>query len=440
MGPSTATHRVKLAFVAIAGFVALISTARSQSWRYGVDVGGGVTDNVSLVPTDRTSQTIATTDFDFGLQQQSLRFDTDLKGDFSYLDFLQHAYSGELIGRFDGLAHLLLIPGRLKWTLQDNFGQVQLHPFLPPTPDNRENVDYLTMGPDLTLNVGSNSFLDLTARYARAQYEISPFDSNRVLAGLAWGLQLSPRSSVSLDGNTERVMFDNTVANTDFERSTVFAHYEVQGARTDLLANLGASEVTAAGVSTSGPLARLSLMRRLSAAAKLSLLAGRDLTDASASFSALQSGAIGAITTAPAPATSASYIVTYASAGWQYERNRTTLGISARWEQDSYKSQPDLDVSRTGAEMRLDRRVTRALSAQLIASLYYADYDHANFTTQDSLVGMALTLRQGRALEYRLRYSHISRLATGIGTSFTENIGFLTIGYRPLLPSYDDGR
>jgi hypothetical protein len=198
--------------------------------------------------------------------------------------------------------------------------------------------------------------------------------------------------------------------------------------------------VTAGGTSTSGPLARLSLTRTLSAAAHLTLLAGRELTDASTSFSSLQSGAIGAISSAPAPQTSASYVSTYASVGWQYERNRTTLGVSARWEQDFYQGQPLLDVGRSGAEFKLSRQVTRALSAQLMGGLYYTDYTHANFTTQDELVGMALTLRQGRGVEYRLRYSHVSRTATGMGAGFTENIAFLTIGYRPRLAAYDNTR
>ncbi|MGA2562873.1 MAG: hypothetical protein ABSF96_04865 [Steroidobacteraceae bacterium] len=437
MGPSTATARVRHSFLAVASFLALIPAARAESWSYGVDVGVGATDNVSLVSTDKTSQTMAMADVDFALQQQSLRLDSALKGNFSYLDFLQHAYSGELIGRFDGLAHLLIVPERLTWTLQDDFGQAQLNPFSAPTPANRENVDYLLMGPDLTLHMGSTGFLDLSARYARAQYQTSPFDSNRVLANLAWGLQLSAGSSLSLDGNAERVMFDNTAVNTDFERNSVFAHYEAQGARTVLLASLGASEVTAGGASTSGPLARLSLTRTLSAAAKLTLLAGREFTDASASFSALQTGAIGAISSAPAPQTSASYTSTYASVGWQYGRNRTTLAVSARWEQDFYEGQPLLDNGHSGAELKLDRQVTRALSAQLFGSLYYTDYAHANYTTQDELVGMALTLRQGRGLEYRLRYSHVSRIATGIGTGFNENIAFLTIGYRPRSPTYE---
>ncbi len=62
--------------------------------------------------------------------------------------------------------------------------------------------------------------------------------------------------------------------------------------------------------------------------------------------------------------TSASYTSTYASVGWRYERDRTTLALSERWEKDSYEGQPLLDVSRNGAELKLQRKVTRSLSGR----------------------------------------------------------------------------
>ncbi len=78
---------------------------------------------------DQISQTMAITDLDFTLRQADPRFDTDLKGDFTYLGLLQHAYSPELLGRFDGVAHLVLVPDRLTWAWQDDFGQAQISPF-----------------------------------------------------------------------------------------------------------------------------------------------------------------------------------------------------------------------------------------------------------------------------------------------------------------------
>ncbi len=408
--------------------------ARAPLLTYGVDAGVGESDNVTLVNSDKISQTMAVADADFDLQQQTRLLNVDAKGNFSYLDYLQGAYSPELIGRFDGLASVALIPEKLKWTLQDDFGQAQVDPFASVTPTNRENINYVSTGPDLNLRLGSLGFVDVTARYARTNYQVSPFDSSRLSGSLAVGVPISALSSVSLDGSTEHVEFDNTTVNTDFDRSNVYGHYEIKGSRTELTADLGVTKVDQGSETLNGPFAKLQLSRQLSSAAKLTLAAGRDLTDASTSFSNLQSGAastIGTIGTAPAAVTSNNYTVTYASVAWQYVRNRTSFNLSGRWEKDSYDGQPQNDLSRSDAEFRVERRLTQALTAQLLGSLYRTNYANVDYTETDGLVGGALILREGRGLEVRLRCDHASRVITGNGTGYTENRVFLTVGYRP---------
>jgi hypothetical protein len=411
--------------------------SKGEKLTYGVDVGVAESDNVTLVSTDKVSQTMAVADADFDYKKVSRRLDVDAKGNFSFLDYLQGAYGSQVIGRFDGIAHVAIIPERIVWVLQDDFGQAALDPFTPVTPTNLENVNYVSTGPDFALRFGANSYVNVTARYARAQYATSPFNSNRLVGTLAWGLQLSARSSVSLNGDTERVMFQNTVLNSDFDRSSGFGRYEVHGVRTDLSADLGATSIRQNGSSTSGGLARVELARKLSAAAKLTVSVGRDLTDASTSFSNLQSGAIGVVGTAPAAQTSNNYTSNYASAGWDYQRYRTTIRVSGRWEKDLYGGQPLLDYTRSGAEFRVERKLTRVLTAEVLGRYYKTDYVHGLAASQsgtpsfdDESVAAALTWRHGRGLEVKLRCEHSARLTTGI-YGYRENRAILTVGYRP---------
>jgi hypothetical protein len=445
--------RFSIACTSALGFA---SAAQAVTVDYGVDVGIGETDNVNLAPTDKVNQTMAITDIDFAIKQQSRRLEVDAKGDFSYLDYLQNAYSAQLVGRFDGQAQLALIPERLTWTFQDSFGQSQIDPFTAVTPTNQEHVNYASTGPNLFLRLGPLGFVDVTARYSRTDYQTSPFDSNRFSASLAVGRQLSASSSVSINATSERVLFDDTLLNTDFNRSSAYLHYEVQGARTSLSANLGVTKADQGGASVTGPLAKIELSRQLSSAAKLIFTAGRDLTDASTSFNGTggvggaggigitpggslggnntaPGGALSGIGTTPAAVTSANYTVTYASVGWDYVRNRTTFGLTGRWEKDSYDGLPQLDLTRGDAEFRVERKLNRAFSAQLSGNIYRTEYSQANFAETDGRVGGALTYRHGRGLEVRLRYDHTSRIASGIasGTGYSENRAFLTIGYRP---------
>jgi hypothetical protein len=441
------------------------SNAGAGRLAYGVDAGLGETDNVSLAPVIKVSQTIATVDADFDIKRQSSRLDVDAKGNFADYDYLQGAYGNQLLGRFDGVAHLALIPQRLTWVLADDFGQAALDPFVPTTPGNIEDINYVSTGPDLAMRVGGTGFLDGSVRIARATYQTSPFNSNRVLGSLAAGLQLSARSSVSLNGVAERVLFDNTVVNGDFNRTSGYVRYEVQGARTNLSVDLGATKISqnaSAGTSivvvspsgssitepvtipqsaysTTGPLARIAVSRTLSSSTSLTVSGGRELTDGTSSFGNIQSGAIGVVGTVPALLTSSSYTSDFGSVLWKFARNRTTIGVSGHWGKDVYISQPQFDVTRVGGEVNVERKLSRAFALQVLGRYYRNDYPNATVQTlnggspkyDDEIVAAMVSWRYGRALEVRLRAEHTSHNTPGLDQGYRENRAFLTIGYRP---------
>jgi hypothetical protein len=421
---------------------------------------------------------MSTVDADFSVNERSRLFDVNAVGSFTDLDYLQHAYGNELLGRFDGVADAAIVPGRLTWVLRDDFGQQGVDPYTPVTPANIENVNYLTIGPDLKLPFGGIDYVNFSARYARAQYQTSPFNSNRLIGSAALGRNVSADASVSLNANTERVLFDNTALNTDFERSSGFGRYEVHGARTDLVGEVGGTVVSQSGPSTilsepnlglgttgavgskppvvanepngsgsvSGPLAKLELSRKISAAAKLIVTAGRDLTDTSSSFANQSTGVTGINPVTPAELTSATYRMTYATAGWQYQRNRTTMSLTGRWETDIYPGLSTLDTRITGADLNVERRITRTFTVQLLGHLYKTDYPHAVLASQaagstdmtNTVVGASLTWRHGRALEVRLRLDHDSYAVANGNTGYKETRGFLTVGYRPKMTAQLD--
>ena len=205
------------------------------------------------------------------------------------------------------------------------------------------------------------------------------------------------------------MQFDNTEVNTNYDRSSAYAHYEIQGARTELSANLGETKVSQGSDSFTGPNAKLQLKRKLSSVSTLTFTVGRDITDGTNAFSTLQSGAIGGIVTAPASVSQNNYTVTYGSIGWEYARNRTTIALSGTWEKDSYEGQPLLDVTHGSAEFMVERKLSSVLTAQLLGRLYRNEYANTDFAETDGLVGAALMFHAGRGLEIKLRYDHSSR-------------------------------
>src|ERR1700722_9454876 len=98
MGVRSGRQSLALAIMSILGLK--LATA-AETLTYGVDAGVAESDNVTLVPTGKISQTMAVADVDFDLKQKSRLLDVDAKGDFTYLDYLQGAYNSQVIGRFD---------------------------------------------------------------------------------------------------------------------------------------------------------------------------------------------------------------------------------------------------------------------------------------------------------------------------------------------------
>jgi len=441
---------------------------------YGADVGLGETDNVNLTQTNKVTQTIAQADAEFAVNQQDRLFDVRAVGAFSDLNYLEGAYGNEFIGRFDGMGSYAIIPERLVWVLRDDFGQATLDAFTPVTPNNRQDINYLTTGPNLYLRLGGTGFLNASARYADAYYQTSPFDSTRGILTLGSGLQLSARSTVSLNGAAERVLFKNTEVNNDFDRYSVFGRYDTHGARTDFAVDLGGTRVEQKGdatgittviepgtltttglqtappglssltsgpphdTDTTDPLVRLELARALSPSAKLILTGGRELTDASSSFSTQQAGAISIVNYAPTPLTSDVYTSTYGNLTWQYARSRTSVAIAGRWERDSYPGASEFDLKTEGADINVQRRLTSEFTAQLIGRWYKLDYPNATVATDvgspdndTKQFGAALSWRRGRWLEVKFRYDHTNYTVTQGNTGYSENRVLLTVGYQP---------
>jgi hypothetical protein len=442
-----------------------LPTGQTPLLSYGADVGLGETDNVFLTPTNKVTQTIATTDGDLLVNQPGRLLDVRAVGAFSDLSYLEGAFGNELIGRFDGEVKYALIPERLIWVLRDDFGQATLDAFTPVTPNNLQDVNYVSTGPDLNLRLGGTGFFKATARYANAYFQTSPFDSNRLLATLAAGLQLSARSTISLNGGGERVLFKDTAVNNDFDRYSAFGRYEAQGARTNIALDLGGTRVEQKGdatgvttvtepgatpiaviaptgaphdTTTTEPLGRFELGRTLSPSAKLNFTAGRELTDASSGFTTQQAGSIGVINYAPSALTSDVYTATYATGDWQYVRYRTKIDITGRWERDRYPGAAEFNLNSESVQVTVQRRLTPAFSVAVLGRWYRNDYPNVALDptlgspeSDTTTIGGAVNWRQGRWLEVQLRYDHSSYTVSQGNGGYGENRVFLTVGYRP---------
>lgn len=405
--------------------------------RYGFAAGLGETDNVNLATTNPRSQTIAAANVDFGVKRSGSRIDATAFGNFTDLYYLEGAYSNQVLGRFDGLALAKLWPEHLNWMIGDSYGEEQTDPFSAITPLSLQRVNVFQTGPQLKLHPGDATFVNFDAGYSRITYQRSPFDGHDFLGSFEVGRELSPLSKISLVAEAESLRFDNTTLNTNYDRRQAYAHYLIDGARTSIDAQLGATQANDTGAWKTSPLARLMLTRKLSPFSVVTLSGGREYTDSGGSFSNLTAGAAGGILVAPSTQTTANYRRDYGAAGWRFVRLRSTIGVSADWERDTHDLQSIYDARREDLAVDLGRSLTPQLFANITGSVNRYEYVNQGFTDKFGIIGAGVSYQAGRWIVIYGRYDHAFRRSSGVanplfgGTQYDENRVFIMIGYRP---------
>lgn len=400
---------------------------------YGVSAGIGESDNINFSSNDRKSQTLSAANLFFDLIRSGSRLDLNMVGNFSDTDYLEGAYSNQVLGRFDGIANATLWEHHLTWLVRDEYGDSQIDVLQSLTPVNLQRLNVFTTGPDLTLQPSLSSFVDLQGLYSRNTWQDSPFSGNTETGTLTVGHQFTPLSSISLVGQVQEERFDDTSVNRNYQVREYYGRYALKGARTAIDLQAGVDQADDTGSWSSSPLLRASLTRNVSPFSTVSLSAGRDYTNAMGSFASLAGGVGGGIPIGAAAQTTGNALRTYGNATWTFQRLRTSINVVGGWERDAYDVNSQFNVNRTDIDLNLARQIAPRLSASLMASLDRWQYSGQGFTQTFGTAGAGLVYRPGEWVVLYGRYDHQFRHSSGTaqGLGYDENRIFIMIGYYP---------
>jgi hypothetical protein len=400
---------------------------------YDVSAGVSATDNVRLTPTDTRSDTITTVGLELDLLEQRRYFDADVAANLNYLDYLKDSYSPGVIGNFLGDARVHIVQDRLTWDFADNFGQAQINPLQPVTPANRENLNYFTTGPDLTLPLGSVFEMLLDARYSNVKYQTSPLSSNRYSEGGGLRRELSPSSYVSFNVSDEEIHFDNGNINPDYDQQEAYFRYHGEGIRTKLDVELGVQRLQLPEGSTSLPMARAEATRQLSPFMSLIFTGGHEYSDAGDEFRLMQTlGGANLLTQAVQP-TYSPFKNNYVTLEWKYTRERTGFGFQVGHFTMDYVAHSALsnalNEERTTFSANATRHLTTNLQADVLLSFERDDFEQA-LGNSNLLTGtVQLAWRAGRRISVVSEYDHARRQSELRTTQYQDNALWVKVRY-----------
>lgn len=384
-----------------------------RNLEFGLTTGVTWSDNVSLVPTNEEDGTIGEVGVDLLYDQQSRRLRTDLDLNAAYEHYFDDNFDDNVFGGLDGTMIFGVVPERFEWFLQDNFGQTRVNPLAGATPDNRENFNYLTTGPDFTLRFGRVTALRLAGRYSRTDYETASLDGDRYSGAISLQRNVSSASSVSLNAMSERVENDDTSLTDGYDRSEGYLRYELDNDRTDLGVDLGYTTIEDDTHTSSGPLVRLSLRRQMTPATAVALQLGDEFSDAGNVFRATQDlngvsrDAESVLVTSDALERRFGYL------GWSFERNRTEFGVNGEYSEENYENAVALDRSLARYSAYVSRRLTSNVRVRLDARQSKEEFDASNLDIDEWRGVAALDWEVGRTLSWRLQFEYREREGSG---------------------------
>ena len=362
------------------------------------------TDNALLSQTQHSGDGIGTLGLDMNYARTG-RLSLNLLGNIDRVQYIRNSLGGSFYGNFDGSALWGKPTDPLQWSLNDSFGEGATNPLAAPTPANLEWVNELSTGPYANLNFNLTNRLTLYGQYARSTYQRSPYDSQTVIGGAQLTHKLAGATSVSLQANDARTSYLNRAAlsgtpgaGSTYTIKQASIQFQGQYVRTNVMLAAGYNTINFAGQTTGSPYYNVQLSRNISPSSTVYLGAesyystfGGAMQSPTAQLT-LQGGGI----QVPGLITSQPFKTRMVTAGWNFNRDRTTFTLNGSYQQDLYVLLPVDDSRDETVNVGLRRQLRPTVSLQFQAYGSYNDYTELAATTHEYTASITLSKQMAR--------------------------------------------
>jgi Putative beta-barrel porin 2 len=390
---------------ALLGLIAAIAACDSLSAAspearldWSVDSGVRYTDNATLVSDDTVDDVIGSIGGTMDIVRQGTRLDATLTGAGAFISYLDDTYDNDFLGYAAVTGRFQIIPDALAWALENTFGQSTSNQFEPSTPENRSNVNVLSTGPDISLNLGRATEVAFTGRYEQSTYEgTSADDSQSWIGEVGLGRRLSDAAIASLRASTSHVDYDDPGA-IDYDQNEIFLRWDSKSSKQTLIADAGAVFLDDEGEGSDKPVVRVDWSRRLTPSWSLGLGVGSGYRNAGEQFAAGITDDINGGGTQDIIVTN--QVQRYKSARVQlgFARPRTTFVLFTTVDEERYPDSAALDRDAWIAGMETSRRITDRLRALLEVSYEERTFKGTSADDNTTFLSLGADWRLGRTL------------------------------------------
>jgi len=395
---------------------------------YEFRLGASRSDNVLRTDVLELESTIMLAGLQLDLQHATRRVEASLVANLEYRNYTDDTFDDEVIGSLNADLELQLVPDVLSWVVQDRFGGLQTNPFQANTPENRQNINRFSTGPDLRMRLGSNTAVELGGRYHSTRYEISDIDSDVFGGRVSLVRALSPHRSISLNVTTDRFEFDNTFLNSNYDRQSAYFGFQSEIARGSLIVSLGYNELHDNGEVVDGNLISVAWDREVSSSTTINVSYDEGFNETSGTLGQSQPGQeIGGPQNTPG--VSDPFENRRFSLGLDFNRNNNNVFASLLFNEDEYVTNTLLDRNRSELRVGYSKVLGSAWRLRLNGALQKTDFVATGREDDDTVFGVGLSRQLSRAVSVNLDLARFERDSSDPAFNYVENQVDLTFSY-----------
>ncbi|MEZ5543320.1 MAG: outer membrane beta-barrel protein [Pseudomonadota bacterium] len=226
-------------------FVLISCSAGAAALEIGADLNLGMTytDNSKLTSTNEDSDWIVNTTAGVTVFEDTGAFTTGISASLEHLEYLNGTFANRNYYSLNGVASWEQFKDRLVWQVEDYFAQVPVDTLDAFTPDNIQDTNVFSFGPEITLPVGQRSELLLQPQLQDYYYGKDDIDNRQYGLTAGWHFNLRPTLVVGVDGETRQVNYDNETLNPNYSIHTLHGMLERTLSRLQYNVTAGATRV-----------------------------------------------------------------------------------------------------------------------------------------------------------------------------------------------------
>lgn len=394
--------------------------------------GVGVSDNIARTDTGELDETMMIVGFDFNVTERTRRLDLTIQSQADYIDYLDDTFDSEVTAGVNALATIVVIDERMRWVIQDTFGQQLADPLQPARPDNRDNVNFLTTGPTFSLLSGGRNTLDLDLRYSTVSFEGQLSDNDRTSATLALGRDLSRNTGVALVLSNEKIEFDASSTAADFDQRQAFLRISRTGTNNTVSLDAGYNEVELTDGSADGPMMQLEWTWQVSPSGTFTAAAGSRYSDQGNIFRVNLLTAPDFRDTTDTVVTNSPFLSNSFTAGYALAQERYSVNLTTDWAQQDFKDGQDIDRDVYGVDLRFQRDLSRNLFVGGRVRLQRREFKYLDRNDDTNVYGFNVGYRISDGLTVSVDFLNTRRSSNVAASDFDENRIFLQVAYMPV--------